>query len=57
MYIITKGILETYHKLEDVYEKFLSRDSDEIMKNDSFIEEQEMTKVWNVLLCVHHSVE
>lgn len=43
-YVIAEGILETYHKLENVYEKFLSRDSDEIMKNDSFIEEQAMKK-------------
>ena len=37
-YVIAEGILETYHRLENVYEKFLCRDTNEIIKCNSYVE-------------------
>ena len=51
-YVIAEGILETYHRLENVYEKFLSRDTNEIIKSNSSIEEQELVEEQAMKQCM-----
>lgn len=51
-YVIAEGILETYHRLENVHEKFLCRDTNEIIKSNSYIEEQELIEEQAMKQCM-----
>ena len=51
-YVIAEGILETYHRLENVHEKFLCRDMNEIIKSNSYIEEQELIEEQAMKQCM-----
>lgn len=39
-YVIAEGIMETYRTLENMYEKLWCRDTNEIIKSDSYIEKK-----------------
>ncbi|MEJ8788909.1 Fic family protein [Dorea sp. ICN-14282] len=54
-YVIAEGILETYHRLENVYEKFLCRDTNEIIKCNSYVEEPKLIEEQSMKQCMERT--